>query len=75
MIVKKAKDAWVFAHGKHSGKTFEKVAFEDPLYLNWLFNNTDANKDMPDDVFYLLTDTMSAHSIKFDKIPRRKKTK
>ena len=65
----------MLAHGKHAGKTFEKVAKEDPLYLNWLFNNTDANKDMPDDVFYLLTDTMTAHSISFGKIPKRKKAK
>lgn len=55
---------------KHSGKTIEKVAQEDPGYLTWL-RSGDRLAHISDDIFFALQKVMEKFGIPLS--PRRKR--
>jgi hypothetical protein len=61
LIAKDAHGEWVFAHGKHQGRTLETVAEEDPSYLQWMYSK--ASDGLSKEAFYSLEDIMEKHDI------------
>jgi hypothetical protein len=55
----------IFVGGRYAGSSLEKVASDDPAYLNWFYR--EETYRLTDQMFYLLEDVMKKHQIAFDR--------
>lgn len=64
-LVPDASGGAVFVGGRYAGSSLEKVANDDPAYLNWFYR--EETYQLTNDMFYLLEDTMKKYGISFDR--------
>lgn len=62
-LLKQQGNEYVFIRGKHEGDTLDRVAEDDPSYLQWLHKDDKAGSDLPKEAWEALEEVMEEYSI------------
>jgi hypothetical protein len=62
---KNEQGEWVFSGGKYANQPFDKVASENPSYVQFVQKATRQNAYLPDDAYYAIEDVMRKRRIDF----------